>query len=124
MRVGRAPTGKFRGLVSMNERSYSIDRKTAADTQQYGAGTQDSEYATDHHTASLYLFLPEERRVETTTGEDVRGDLQGFALPGTDIQPQDRLDYAGVRYEVLTIVGVPNERDPTVLDVRLTRLEQ
>jgi len=123
MRTGRAPTGKFRGLVSMNEQSYSIARKTDNTTHQYGSGDQTTGYDQDHHTASLYLFLPQERRVETATGEDLRGDLQGYAQPGTDIQVQDRLEYAGITYEVVAITGVPDDRNPTVLDIRLTRID-
>lgn len=112
-----------KGLAAMQ---HVVGSRTTAKTVSRHTETVNAldevETTTTDHTEQLWLFDPNDTVAEEITGERIGGQLGGLAVAdGTvDLQPRDTLDHGGLTYEVDTVVGEPNEDDPSMWRIELT----
>lgn len=123
MRVGRTPNGRLIQVVRMNQSPYTVHRRQGdADSDGYYGESASGEYSQLAETRQLYLYAPQERTEVTEAGQVVNATLNGYALPSVDVQPTDRVDHGGVRYELDTKDGVPDDNNPDVYELRWIRV--
>jgi hypothetical protein len=85
---------------------------------------------TSEFTENVWVYNPRERTTQADAGERVLGDARGLMLAETDYDPDtddepvlkdDRITHGGVDYEVLTVVGLPDEQDPSLWMIEFER---
>jgi hypothetical protein len=105
----------FQRPTAMAGMTTVVSARTSAVTVGRPVETTDSLDAVDttvsDHTERLWLFAPDERSVDESVGERITGSLGALAVSdGTvDLQPNDRVTYGGVEYEIDTVVGHPED---------------
>lgn len=118
--VGKLPTAPLRQTVVRRSRPYALDRRQPRDDSKPGSGEQ---YEADAVITDLYVYSPTSNETVTAVGEQSRGALTGLCLPDADVKDGDRIDYGNNQYELVEpIEGLPNERDPSVLQLTFERV--
>lgn len=90
--------------------------------EQKGSLDQTEEF-TSTHQEDLWVFAPNEQRIQSLAGERLTGDLAALAIAdGTvDVQPDDRLTHGGVEYEVDSVEGRPDDAETDYWTISLIR---
>lgn len=114
---GRALAGITK-IISARASATSVKRPT----EEVGSLGETKE-TTEEHVEDLWLFDPDENRVQAATGERLTGDLAGLTLADgrTNIEHGDVIVHGGVEYEVDTVVGMPDDENPDYWAVALLR---
>lgn len=110
--------GGITRIVSARTRATTVQRVTKS------KGSLDSTTeTTSEHTEDIWLFSPEENRVQSKVGERITGDLGGLVIADgrVDLENGDRISHGGVEYEVDTIVGTPDDKEPDYWAVSFLR---
>lgn len=124
MGFGKTPGNLFRWRIRERATSFDLERPSGPQTGRFGERpTDDSENTTTVSDVSVWVFSPESAPAETPFGDRLEGDLQGIALPGTDVQYGDRLTHGSNEYDVTTeVFGVPNDDSPEYVTFGLTKV--
>jgi len=117
--------GRMRTIVSTRATAVVFTRPSTS------TGTLDeTTETTSEFTEQVWVYNPRERTTQADAGERVLGDARGLMLAETDydpdtddepVQKDDRITHGGVDYEVLTVVGLPDEQDPSLWMIEFER---
>lgn len=116
------PRGRAFGAITKIISARSDAKTVKRPTESIGSLGETKE-TTGEHTEHLWLFSPDENRVQSVAGERLTGDLAALAVAdgSTDVKPDDRITHGGVEYEVDTVVGQPNDEDTNYWTISLIR---
>jgi hypothetical protein len=104
----RRGLGGISRIIRSRQRRVTVQRPT--ETQ---GSLDETQTDTNEHTESLWLFEPRENVGKELAGKQVDGSLGGLAAAdgSVDVALNDRIVYGGVKYEVDTVVGHPDDAD-------------
>lgn len=116
---------RMRSVVGARATTTTFTRPTVS------TGTLDeTTETTTEFTEQVWVYNPRERTTQADAGERILGDMRGLQVadtsydPATDdppIQKDDRITHGGIDYEVLTVVGLPDEQNPDLWMIEFER---
>jgi len=117
------PRGKALGGITKIIAARTSPKTIKRPTETVGSLGETQEQLQEDHIEDLWLFRPEENRVQSVAGERITGDLGGLTLSDgrTDVKKDDVILHGGVEYEVDTVEGLPDEDDPDYWVVNFLR---
>lgn len=109
MRFGRSRGNEvMRQIVRQRATDYDLTRPSQSSSGRFG---EHDETTTTVSDVPVWLFAPNEVNIDTEAGDRLGGDLQGLALPTTNVEVYDRLTHGTETYEVERIRHIPDESD-------------
>jgi len=105
---------------TVRHRAIPIEIRRATTT----TGSLDEQQETvSTRTEGVWLFNPRENEAPSRVGDRIDGQLGGLVVAdgGVDIETGDELTHGSGDYEIREIIGLPNDTDPYLWQLSLTR---
>lgn len=103
----------------MRQTPYDLERPDGSTGGRFGDGDGSS---TTVSGVDLWVYSPEETNIDTQYGDRIGGSLQALALPGVDVEVDDRLQHGAHTYEVDDYDHLPNDDNKQLMLIGLNRV--
>lgn len=105
------PAPAFRRAVRQQSESVTVHRRDDTTGSNYG---EEITYSQLSNNRDVFFGGVEETQQPTSAGENQSKRLVAYTEDNIDLQVNDRVDYGGSKYEVLTKTGHPSESNPSI----------